>query len=123
VDGPVRTAEEEQPGGAADTGGTEREAIEGNAGGEPAYEGASDVDSSATSVRSVVRFLIGSSDEESEEEEIVEAQEQIDRVTEHIALGNAGGRTETMEDIMQLEQCIVVVGSMRYDEDSAVEIY
>jgi hypothetical protein len=81
VDGPVRTTEEEQPGGAADTGGAEREATEGDAGGEPADEGASDVDSSATSAGSVVRFLIGSSEEESEEEEIVEAQEQIDRVT------------------------------------------
>jgi len=102
VDGPVRTVEEEQPGVAADTGDAEKEATEGNAGGEPADEGASDVDSSVTSAGSVVRFLIGSSDEESEEEEIAEAQEQIDKVTEQISLGDAGGRIETMEDIEQL---------------------
>ena len=42
VDGPVRTVEEEQPGVAADTGDAEKEATEGNAGGEPADEGASD---------------------------------------------------------------------------------
>ena len=99
----MRTTEEEQPGGAADPGGAEREATDGDAGGEPADEGVSDVDNIVTSAGSVVRFLIGSFEEESEEEEIAEAQEQIDKVTEQISLGDGGGRIETMEDIKQLE--------------------
>jgi hypothetical protein len=49
-----------------------------------------------------VRSIGGGAKEESEEEKIVAAHEQIDSVTEHIATGEAGGSTETMEDIRQL---------------------
>jgi hypothetical protein len=54
---------------------------------------------SIDSIGSVLREIYGTLSEEDEEEEKVAAQTQIDSVAEHIALGDAGDRIETMDDI------------------------
>jgi hypothetical protein len=51
-------------------------------------------------------------EEEDEGEEIVEAEEQIARVTEHIASGGTGDTVESMEEIIQLERVAVAAGQM-----------
>ena len=58
--------------------------------------------------------------EEEEEDEKVEAEEQIQRVTEQIASGDRGSdRIETIEEIMQLERVTAAAMTLD-DEDEAV---
>ena len=50
------------------------------------------------------------------------AQTQIDSVAEQIALGDAGDRTEMMNDIRQLGQVTATLSSLRIVEDPVVKI-
>ena len=77
---------------------------------------------SIDSIGSVLREIYGTSSEEDEEEEIVAAQTQIDSVAEQIALGDAGDRTEMMNDIRQLGQATATLSSLRIVEDPVVKI-
>ena len=77
---------------------------------------------SIDSIGSVLREVYGTSSEEDEEEEIVAAQTQIDSVAEQIALGDAGDRTEMMNDIRQLGQATATLSSLRIVEDPVVKI-
>ena len=77
---------------------------------------------SIDSIGSVLREIYGTSSEEDEEEEIVAAQTQIDSVAEQIALGDAGDRTEMMNDIRQLGQVTATLSSLRIVEDHVVKI-
>ena len=52
---------------------------------------------------------------EEEEEEIVEAEKRLARVTEQIALGDTDDSLETMEDIMQLERVTVAMGDLEVE--------
>ena len=52
---------------------------------------------------------------EEEEEEIVEAEKRLARVTEQIALGDTYDSLETMEDIMQLERVTVAMGDLEVE--------
>jgi hypothetical protein len=47
-----------------------------------------------------------------EEEEIVETQKNIAKITEQIAAGDRGDNLETMEERMQLERVTVAAGAM-----------
>jgi hypothetical protein len=51
-------------------------------------------------------------DSDEEEEEIVETQKKIAKITEQIAAGDRGDNLETMEEIMQLERVTVAAGAM-----------
>ena len=68
---------------------------------------------STSSAGSVLRMSAWADETESdeEEEEIVETEKQIAKITKQIAAGDTGDSLETMEEIRQLERVTIAIGS------------